>query len=84
MTTDTDRHHLPSAYDVKANRRRRQAEAKLFAAVQLGAVFSAHLDGTKYRVVNARGTVHEGLSIREAEMVASFALAAFREGRATA
>ena len=92
-TNETDnRTHLPALLhpslggDDRPNRRRRYSvEMKLHHAVQLGAVFSAHRDHSgKYVLVTATGSVFEGLSLKEAANIASFALAAFREGRATA
>ena len=96
MTTNTvnetdGRTHLPALLhpslggDDRPNRRRYNVEMKLRGAVQLGAVFSAYRDHSgKYVLVTASGSVFEGLSLKEAANIASFALAAFREGRATA
>ena len=82
--SETDeRTYLPQAFDI-GHSRRRTVEGKLRAAVQTGAVFSAHRHGDKYVLVTASGSVFDGLSLKEAANIASFALAAFREGRATA
>lgn len=79
-----DHTNLPNAHDPKATKRRQFVERRLEAAVYHGAMFSAHLIGERYYLVDGSGSIHEGLSLKEADLVASFALSAFREGRATA
>jgi len=66
--------------------RRAGVERKLYSNVRRGSLFSANLnqDGTTYRIVTAGGTEFPKVTLKEADMVCSVAVAAYNEGRAQA